>query len=428
MAYPIRNPSMSHQKNKTQPLKSIKDNVSNISYLFFDSLFEAINATPIIYFDEDGDLINNTAVGCLQPLINGTRDIALNLRKIDEDFYEEIDTINLYYQQGFVLSTRNYPLRIKNTSLGDLIYLNNEVIVTLVLVLLATFIITVFSIDSVGNRNYVRGFRDILKLILGFEIEAPFERASARIIFVIVTLAMYSIIPELQGQISAVLCSSIEKSYIENFNDMQQSRAANRIIYYPRVLSKDMNSYISSLNKSEEYKKHYFHQIDSNKYCDDYLNASSLNVCVDTVENQLQAFNRGYKNMRVAQKTDYDSYFSYWTRRNWALKNKIDDVAIRLRESGIINYWDKKILYNKLDKHKTPIKPWKLEYNQLGHQSFVLFYWLIYYLLMASLIVFILEIIVYKCQHEYRRMMRRWESTQIIRESPEVHMEIQEIE
>ncbi|XP_057322995.1 uncharacterized protein LOC130666200 [Microplitis mediator] len=429
VAYPNRNPSLSQQKNKTQPLESIKDNVSNISYLFFDSLFEAINATPIINFDEAGDLVNNTAVGCLQALINGTHDIALNLRKIDEDFYEDIDAIKLYYQQGFILSTRNYPMRLKNTSLGDLIYISNEVIVALVLVLSATFIITVFSIDSVGYRNYVRGFRDILKLILGFGIEAPLERASARLIFLIVTLAMYSIIPELQSQISTILCISFEKSYIENFNDTRQIKNALKVIYYPKVLSKDMENYISSLNKSKKYNKSWFREMtDSNKYCDYYLRADSYHVCVDTVENQVEALNRGYNNMRVVQKTVYDKYYSYWTRRNWALKNRIDDVALRLRESGIINYWDKRVLYDKLNKRKTIVKPWRLEYNQLNSKSFVLLYWLAYYLLMGSLIVFILEIIVYKCQHEYRRMLRRWESTQLIRKPPEVDIEIQEIE
>lgn len=185
--YPIKTvsaakPYINWTPNDPVNTEKLQKTLSYSHLQFFETLFSALNVTPIISYALKGRYVNNTPVGYLETIINGTHDVCLNLQFINNDSFKFVDIINpSYLNDQFILILKNGTLMpVKNNRNFE----NYKLVLIVLIVLLISYIIIIFNninntfIDDHDDNNdpaYSNSFLDIIRFVVSSGISAQFR-------------------------------------------------------------------------------------------------------------------------------------------------------------------------------------------------------------------------------------------------------------
>ncbi|XP_014298054.1 uncharacterized protein LOC103574161 [Microplitis demolitor] len=333
--FPVKNSNWTYNKNYS--VDSIEYYFPHTYAAFFSTLFSALNVTPIINYDDNGVFIKNKVIGFLESLVNGTQDICMNNRYISDTVNNSVDSIKLHHQNGFLIITQPRDFISAFDKISD--FFDTKIVIFSVFVLLFTFIIIILNNK---RQQYCVAALDILRLILSNAMKAQLKRPSMRITFVIASILIFILTPSLQGQISSFLTKP-ERHNIENLNDLFDFKYH---VHFHPILQKDIINQKLWLNSDEKY----LHPITGyrNIECYEHVLNDTNAACITYSLAQVIAASEHH--FHISNKLLFKTYFSFWTRKNWALKNKLDQIAFKIRQSGLYDYWYKNELYDPLKK------------------------------------------------------------------------------
>ncbi|XP_057324945.1 uncharacterized protein LOC130667413 [Microplitis mediator] len=296
---------------------------------FFSTLFSEMNATPVINFDDEGYFDKNESFGFLKLLVNGTSDIGTGLRRFYHVPPELIDTVKLYNEDGFLILTLKKKFELPLEVIED--YWTTDIIILSI----ATLLLTSVTIFINNNNSFRATFLDILRMILGAGIMTTLERFSMRIVFVIATVVLFILNPALGGSLSALM-SNPERQSVENLQDLHTYKYHVYIHFVQKQFIDEENLWLGLDRK-------YLHFTNTTDVDCDYrvLNDSTA-ACIAFSTRQIRGAKKYQKQLHVSDSLIFKTYFTFWTRRNWALKNRVDQIVLRLTEAGIINHWNSK--------------------------------------------------------------------------------------
>ncbi|XP_057324944.1 uncharacterized protein LOC130667412 [Microplitis mediator] len=367
-------------RNEVYGKEVVKTEFSYFPGMFFSTLCEKMNVTLVINFDDEGYFHKNETFGFLKLLVNGTSDIGMGLRHFAEVPAELIDTVKLYNENGFLILTLKKRFELPLEIIED--YWTTDIIVLSIATLLITSV-TIF----INNNNSSRAtFLDILRMILGGGIMTTLERFSMRIVFVIATVVLFILNPALGGSLSALM-SNPERLSVESLQDLHTYKYHVYIHFIQKKFIDETNLW---LGLDRKYL-HFTNTTDVN--CDYRVLNDSTAACIAFSTRQIRAAKKYQKQLHVSDSFILKSYFTFWTRRNWALKNRVDQIVLRLTEAGIIKHWNSKGIYEPLKKLRAKEKlEESSEYFQIQLEN-VLFA-IIFFILgsIFGIIMFIAEI------------------------------------
>ncbi|XP_057324499.1 uncharacterized protein LOC130667084 [Microplitis mediator] len=375
--------------NKVFDIKELGNVTNYFVSEFSNNLFLYLNVTPVINYGDAGSMVNNTAVGFLKTLMNGTHDIVLSPRRFGS-YYEQVDIINFHFQVGHMILTQRMELVsiIKNFKE----FLSFEIIAVTILILFITFIIIIFK----NGNDYSRGFLDILRLSLSAGISAPLNSLSVRVIFFVTTLYVFIMSPFILGQILA-LSVKPDHHYPENLKDLRDFKYN---VYY----HEDLKPFISDQELWLNLDKKYLHRLTEYPLsCHDQVLNDSLNACVTSIAYQIIA---AYKyNLHLAQEKLDFFYVSYLIRKNWILKSEIDKLALRFSEHGLIDCWNKREFIYRLNKLKVKeaLKTAASKYDGVEFENLLGVYIFMALSFVFTVLIFVAEILIKKFQDSQHR-------------------------
>ncbi|CAG5078036.1 Protein of unknown function [Cotesia congregata] len=382
-------------RNETYDVSSLDQSLVTMEKMFMINLFSALNVTPRINYDDRGLYKNNIVIGYLKALVNATHDIGLGSRLMNNNASQVVDLINLHYQNGFLILTHHKPFKKPVDEVTDFCDIRPAAALFLG-VLIVTFITIALNTDN----NYAQAALDILLMILDTEILTPLQRLSIKICYVVSFLIIFFMNPAIQGKISSYL-STPDHGNVESFKDVYDQKY--NFYYDPNFEFdiRELNLWSSSSNDK------LLHPVDSAyESCSKYVLNDSSAACLSYSEFQI-ADALKYK-LHVTTTFDLKFYLTFFVRKNWALKNRIDQIALRLTEAGLLNHWDKETLHWPLKK----IKEYEsisssTEYDQFTLENMLFAY--IFFLLITTLalIVFGFEMLLKKIRPRRRLRLQQ---------------------
>ncbi|XP_057322461.1 uncharacterized protein LOC130665861 isoform X1 [Microplitis mediator] len=285
---------------------------------------------------------------------------------------------------------------------------NYKLVLIALIVLLIAYIIIIFNninnhfIDGNDDNNdaaYGNSFLDILRFIVSSGISAPLNSYSMCIMFVTMTLFVFIICPELQGEIMSSSTTkqnnypaSIKDLFYLDYNVYVNYGLKNTTIEMKLELNTDVKRLHTSLYSIEE--------------CHERILKDDSTACA--FKNKLQLDMASKYNFHVFQTFEISKYTFFWARKNLPLKNKIDQIALRLQESGLVDYWQRQSLYypfNKL-KAKEANEP-SAQYDAVDFEHLEQAYYFLAATIGLSIGVFIIEIMTGKIKNSRRQQLIR---------------------
>ncbi|XP_057320936.1 uncharacterized protein LOC130664835 [Microplitis mediator] len=360
-------------RNETYNTSSFDNTLLNIEKMFYKTLFSKLNVTPIISYDDEGFYENGSASGFVKSLINGTHDVGLGLRLTSDEAYKVIDIINLYYQNGFMIITQQRPFTIPTEEVADFKDLHFAIILSIIV-----FSLTFIMIALNNGFQYFEAALNVFRMILGAAIRTPLRSLSMRICFLTATLLVFMINPAIQGRLSSLLATP-ERRNPENFEDLYEHKYH---LYHHPVVEQDILSEQLWSNSSDRY---HLHPILSALFgCSEYVLNDTSAACLAYSEFQVSSALK--YNLHISQKLQLKNYFSFWARKNWALKARVDQIASRMNEAGLFDHWDRATLQWPLKKLKASESvDTSMQYTQIELENM-----LFIYIFMSLSLVFIL--------------------------------------
>ncbi|XP_057325637.1 uncharacterized protein LOC130667802 [Microplitis mediator] len=363
-------------------------------YMFFKTLFFALNATPIFSYGEHARFLNNTPIGYLKSLINGTQDIVMNERFIAGNESSLVDTIRIYKENGFLILTQKRGVTTVFEQVSE--YFDLEIALFIIFVLFITFV----AIIRNNNRQYDLAFLDILSLTLSRDILVPLNKLYMRIIFVLATFIIFIVTSCLQGY----FLSFITKPELKNVENMKDAHDLKYNLYaHPSI-----EQFIREQGLWGDLDEKYLHiTFDNRRECYSRIVYDNTTACLALFYIQL-LYALKYNNLHMSKEVVLKRYDSFWVRKNWILKNKIDQIASRLQESGLFYNWEKQSLHYPFKKLKDiEAKESSVDYRQLDFQDFEFALFVLSIGLILCTIVFGIENFIQRVIQKRRRAMRR---------------------
>ncbi|XP_057340080.1 uncharacterized protein LOC130677357 [Microplitis mediator] len=382
-------------RNETYNTSSFENTLLNTEKMFFKTLFSKLNVTPIINYDDEGFYENGSASGYVKSLINGTHDIGLGLRLTSEEAYKVIDIINLYYQNGFMILTQQRPFTIPTEEVADFNDLHFATILSIIV-----FSLTFIMIALNNGFQYFEAALNVFRMILGAAIPTPLRSLSMRLCFLAATLLVFMINPAIQGRLSSLL-STPERRNPENFEDLYEHKYH---LYHHPALELDIVSKELWSNSSDRY---YLHPILSALFgCSEYVLNDTSAACLAYSEFQISSALK--YNLHISQRFQVKSYFTFWARKNWALKARVDQIASRMNEAGLFDHWDKATLQWPLKKLKASESVDKsMQYTQIELENMLFIYIFMSLSLVFILITFGFELLFNKLAPRKRKLRQK---------------------
>ncbi|XP_057327016.1 uncharacterized protein LOC130668647 [Microplitis mediator] len=381
-------------QNNISDVKSLGKFLPYTNYMFFKNLFPALNVTPIISYDENGHFVNNTPVGYLQSLVNGTQDIGMNERFIGGNASLFVDFIKIYKESGFSILTHKRGVTTVFEQVSD--FFDLETTLFIIFVLFITFV----AIIRINNCQYGLGLLDIISLTLSRGILVPLNKLYIRVIFILATFVIFIVTPDLQGYILSFVTKPEFKN-VETLEDLYNFK-------YTVYMHSGFEKFLQSQGLWEKSDDKYFHiSLDSRHKCHKKILDDDAVACLALYYFQLNMA-LANKNLHVSKGFISKAYMSFWLRKNWVLKNKIDEITSRLQESGLIDYWDKRSFHYPFKKLKAiEAKESSLDCRLLDFQDFQFSLFVFSIGLVFCTIVFGIENFVKRVIQKRRRAMRR---------------------
>ncbi|CAG5092252.1 Protein of unknown function [Cotesia congregata] len=300
------------------------------------------------------------------------------------------DFVTEYHQMDFSILTKktNYLTAVTE------IHINFQFILITLLVL---FLIALFIIMN-NKFNVSRGIMDIVSMSLNMGIISPMGRLSMKIIYFFGFLFIFVVMPEFQGQISAILSQPARRN-VETLKDLFDNKYH---VFYDGALTLDMIN--EKLWVTEEDQKYLHPSGPHDRYkCMIEAQQNSTIGCIDLTANQLHDVLK-FQNLHVSKEVTFKKYFVYWTKKNWALKDKIDKVRSIPVEIGLIYHSDEEITKNLRKKIEKMEKIKEAEnYERIDFDNLVFYVIVFASTLLWSLVIFGIELLVSHIRCKYLR-------------------------
>ncbi|CAD6222025.1 GSCOCG00005291001-RA-CDS [Cotesia congregata] len=354
------------------------------------SLPDYMNVTTSIYTLKNYFNIDRIRLGFDIDLHNRRYDAFNKMGQLADTNYKLMDFVKQYQEITFSILTKktDYLTVIREITI-DL----NFIFITMFVLLLILLIIII------NNKFHVsQGLMDIVSMSLGMGIMSPINRLSMKITYFFGFLFIFVVMPEFQGQISAVLSQPARRN-VETLKDLFDNKYH---VFYDAYLINDIIN--EKLWVSEEDQK-YLHLSTRRdlKKCAIEAQHNSTIACIESTNCQFNYVLK-LKNLYVSKESVFKKYYVFWTKKNWALKDKIDKARSIPVETGLINrFVEKKIKQDwrtikKLEKIKEAEK-----YERVDFENLVFYFIMFAAISLWSLIIFGIELMVGHIHSKYMR-------------------------
>ncbi|XP_057325882.1 uncharacterized protein LOC130667955 [Microplitis mediator] len=183
-------------------------------YFVFENIFSMLNVTPVMNYYIVGDVPHSARTKKL--FNNKTYDVWMTLKPLDLLYYEYLDIIPLYSEEGFTLVTNSRSIPILE-EIVDSMFSYQTLILSIII------LISIFILILVNNKfNFIETLFDILLLVLNMGMRTPIERLFMRITFLSASLFMLMFNPALEGQLMAMLAKPSYRR-VENLDDLHSN-------------------------------------------------------------------------------------------------------------------------------------------------------------------------------------------------------------
>ncbi|CAG5092244.1 Protein of unknown function [Cotesia congregata] len=187
-------------------------------------------------------------------------------------------------------------------------------------IFITLFVLFLIAVIIIVNNKYnvSEGIMDIVSMSLSMGIISPMGRLSMRIIYFFGFLFIFVVMPEFQGEISAILSQPARRN-VETLKDLFDNKYH---VFYDGILRKDMINAKLWVTEEDQKYLHLSSHAGIDKCTIEAQRNSSIACISKTTEQLLNLLN--LKNLYVSKEITFKKYFVYWTKKNWALKEKID--------------------------------------------------------------------------------------------------------
>ncbi|XP_057329170.1 uncharacterized protein LOC130670014 [Microplitis mediator] len=429
-------------------------------YFVFKNIFLMLNVTPVMNYYTIIDVPHSART---KKLFNNDKyDVWIDLKPLDLLYYEYLDIIPLYSEEGYTIITNSRSIPILD-QIVDSMFSYQTLIISIII------LTSIFVLILINNKfNFVDTFFDILLLVLNMGMRTPIERLFMRITFLAASLFMLMFNPALEGQLMAMLAKPSYRR-VENLDDLHSNKF--KVFFDDRIRDYIAETQIWSNDSDKEYlyeqgtfdfgrcydriTREYHDPVQIHNLIFDTLpfidpvpmnDSLSVNVSLlindsrpinlssqttsvfpeyDSVtKNTLAACIFAYKyrnsalndNLYISKDLLFKSYNVFMTRKRWSLKNKIDKAAMNLFETGHIHYAERFERYNELKRKKklaARIESYKSGFDQLEFEDFRIVYIFGTLSLMWTVTVFIFEIMFKKMTESYDKRLQKLEMKQM---------------
>ncbi|XP_057327804.1 uncharacterized protein LOC130669107 [Microplitis mediator] len=355
-----------------------------------------INATPTIDYISTSNQAESIKKGYITELADNKYDVYDKLLQLADVNYKYTDVITRYSEAKYSILTKktNYLTAMSELTLN----LQLLALTVVVLVLIALVIV-------INNRFNISGaILDVVRLSAGMGIMTPLDRLSMRIIYFVGFLFIFLVMPEVQGHISAMLSKPTSPRNMETLADLYNN---SYHVFYDRKIHNDIVN--EKLWVTDEDQK-YLHPSDQSyaRKCALLARKKSTTACIFFTSTQIEYASK-LNNLYVSKDAVFKKYLVFWTRKHWALKDKLDKAGLKPREMGLLNYFEDKMINQKSKKlkRKNKIKE-NQRYDQIDWENWIFYFIVMSVILLWSLFIFGMEILFHK-YYELRRQfqMRR---------------------
>ncbi|CAG5075094.1 Protein of unknown function [Cotesia congregata] len=275
-----------------------------------------------------------------------------------------------------------------------------EIQINLQFIFITLFVLFLIAVIIMMNNkfNVSKGIMDIVSMSLNMGIISPMGRLSMRIIYFFGFLFIFVVMPEFQGQISAILSQPARRN-VETLKDLFDNQYH---VYYDGLLENDMINEKLWVTEEDQKYLHPSRHSDLNK-CMKEAQQNSTIACIDITVKQLRNVLK-LQNLYVSKEITFKKYFVFWTKKNWALKDKIDKVRSISMETGLIYHYGEKITKNLWKRKEKMEKIEKAEnYERIDFDNLVFYVIMFAATLLWSLVIFGIELIVNHYYTKYQR-------------------------
>ncbi|KAK0175427.1 hypothetical protein PV327_009178 [Microctonus hyperodae] len=344
--------------------------------IYFRNIFEKLNVTIAVRYDEVGYWSDGKPMGFLKSLVDETSDIAMHSRAIRFSY-------NL---------TTTYPLRIGSSGILTqfrktippykkiLRFYSIGVILLTILSLFMSFIVQLIY----KKRGIASAFFEILRLILTNGFLRSINRQSVRIYFFGIFILILILNATFTSKLSAFLTQP-ERRYITTVDDLVEF---DYDVYIPDYVAE----------KSFDWTQGKINKLKILSRDDCYYNVVNYvtSACVGPIAPMVPVAvkYRLYLSFSIIN----DEYLVYWTRHEWPLINRVDVISSKLMEGGFLAFWRQQALILPLKKlNITETNSTKAKYRPINIEDLIFAFCLLAIGLVCSIMSFIFEILINKC-------------------------------
>ncbi|CAG5083969.1 Protein of unknown function [Cotesia congregata] len=302
--------------------------------------------------------------------------------------YKLIDFVTQFQERSFSILTKK----------TDYLVVIRKVNINLNLICITIFVLFLLLLIVIMNNKFhvSQGIMDIVSMSLGMGIMSPINRLSMKITYFFGFLFIFVVMPEFQGEISAILSQPARRN-IETLKDLFDNKY--HVFYNPLLMNDMMNEKLWVTEEDQKYL-HPSTYRDLDK-CVIEAQQNSTIACIGITQILLKDA-LILKNLHVSKESLFKNYYVFWTKKNWALKGKVDKARSLPVEIGLINHYNKEIdLRNKIKKMEK-IKEAE-NYERIDFENLVFHFIMFAATLLWSLVIFGIELFVDHIHSKYKK-------------------------
>ncbi|XP_057329098.1 uncharacterized protein LOC130669951 [Microplitis mediator] len=217
----------------------------------FEKIFSMLNVTPVMHYHWPHEVLHSN--GTKKLFNNNIYDVWFDLKPLDILYYEYLDVIPLYSEDGFTIVTNSRSTPILDEIVDSMFSYQS---MTLSIIILTS----IYALILVNNKfNFVETFFDIVLLVLNMGMATRIERLFMRITFLSASLFILMFNPALEGQLMALLAKPSYRR-VEKLNDLHSHK-------YKIFFDDSIRDYIFDTEIwSSDTDKEYLHESYINGY------------------------------------------------------------------------------------------------------------------------------------------------------------------
>ncbi|XP_057340152.1 uncharacterized protein LOC130677413 [Microplitis mediator] len=394
---------------KVNMMENYLKSITNEKLATIHTLIPYINATYSVHFLERGISKEMMNYGYIDELVQKKYDTHDKLTQLADANYQFIDIIAQYtlFEYSILTKKSNYLEAI------------SEITFNLQFIILSiVFLLLILAVILVNNAFRVsESIMDVVKMLANMGVMSPMDRLSMRIIYFSGFLFIFIIMPEFQGQISAMLSKPIRRN-VESLKDLRDNKYH---VYFDGLLENDMineNLWVTDEDRKYLHPSSLLHL----EKCPYEAQENSTVACISRTLLQLNSA-LNLKNLHISKDVIFRKYFVYWTRKDWPLKDRVDKMGALSVETGSIYYRDDKPSkeYSKKLKKINKIKE-NEKYEQVDFDNFVFSYMITGVILLWSVFIFAIELLFHKYSKLRKQVLirRRFGNRKSLRSQPRI--------